>query len=301
MNKVTDAEKILMISGKNARYFDFSANFSAQEKPTAHFYGGNGFPVGCYLPLIEQLQSNFDLTSLALRGYWLDKPTANKLTREEDADVLIKFLEKTQDKPVIGIGHSQGATATAIAAAKRPELFSKLYLIEPVTFTKAQTWAYNLLPRALKMTQEPFKSTKTKQNNWQSVADYFAHLRQRRAFRRITDQHLQIFAEHSLEKTDNGYQLIFEPKQELANYFGTPFIDDALKTLSQKQIPFTLILGKPTLFVSQKVRNNWQHFISNEQIITLNDFGHLLPMETPEICAQLILKDHHLIKHSCHD
>lgn len=145
MNKVTDAEKILMISGKNARYFDFSANFSAQEKPTAHFYGGNGFPVGCYLPLIEQLQSNFDLTSLALRGYWLDKP-------------------------VIGIGHSQGATATAIAAAKRPELFSKLYLIEPVTFTKAQTWAYNLLPRALKMTQEPFKSTKTKQNNWQSKA-----------------------------------------------------------------------------------------------------------------------------------
>lgn len=292
MNKVTDAEKILMISGKNARYFDFSANFSAQEKPTAHFYGGNGFPVGCYLPLIEQLQSNFDLTSLALRGYWLDKPTANKLTREEDADVLIKFLEKTQDKPVIGIGHSQGATATAIAAAKRPELFSKLYLIEPVTFTKAQTWAYNLLPRALKMTQEPFKSTQAKQNNWQSVADYLAHLRALKAFRRIDDKHLQIFAEHSLTKTNNGYQLIFEPKQELANYFGTPFIDDALKTLSQQQIPFTLILGKPTLFVSQKVRNNWQHFISNEQIITLNDFGHLLPMEAPEICAQLISKDY---------
>ncbi len=301
MNKLSDAEKSLIISGKNARFFDFSANFSTKKKLSAHFYGGNGFPVGRYLPLIDQLQSDFDLTALAMRGYWFDKPTANKLTREEDADVLIEFLEKTQDKPVIGMGHSQGATATAIAAVKRPELFSKLYLIEPVTFTKAQTRIYDLLPRALKMTQEPFKSTKTKQKDWQSVADYFAHLRQRRAFRRIADKHLQIFAEHSLTKTDNGYQLIFEPKQELANYFGTPFIDDALKALSQKQIPFTLILGKPSVFVSQKVRNNWQHFITDKQIITLNDFGHLLPMEAPEICAQLILKDDHLIKHSCYD
>ncbi|WP_223193213.1 MULTISPECIES: alpha/beta fold hydrolase [Psychrobacter] len=291
MNKLFDAEKSLMISGKNARYFDFSANVSAQKKPSSHFYGGNGFAIGCYLPFLERLQVDVNLTALALRGYWLDKPTANKLTREEDADVLIEFLEKTQDKPIIGMGHSQGATATAIAAAKRPELFSKLYLIEPVTFTKAQTWVYNLLPRALKMTQEPFKSTQAKQNDWQSVADYLAHLRALKAFRRIDDKHLQIFAEHSLTKTDNGYQLIFEPKQELANYFGTPFIDDALKALSQQQLPFTLILGKPTLFVSQKVRNNWQHFISNEQIITLNDFGHLLPMEAPEICAKLILKD----------
>lgn len=292
MNKLSDAEKSLIISGKNARFFDFSATFSTKKKPSAHFYGGNGFAIGCYLPLIEQLQSDFDLTSLAMRGYWFDKPTANKLTREEDADVLTEFLEKTQDNPIIGIGHSQGATATAIAAAKRPELFSKLYLLEPVTFTKAQSWVYDLLPRALKMTQEPFKSTQTKQNDWQSVADYFAHLRQLRAFRRIADKHLQLFAEHSLEKTDNGYQLIFEPKQELANYFGTPFIDDALKALSQNHVPFTLILGKPSIFVSKKVRNNWQHFISNGQIITLNDFGHLLPMEASEICAQLILKDH---------
>lgn len=291
MNKLFDAEKSVMISGKNARYFDFSA-YSPQKKPIAHFYGGNGFAIGCYLPLLERLKPDFDLTSLALRGYWFDKPTANKLTREEDADVLIEFLEQTQDKPVIGIGHSQGATATAIAAAKRPELFSKLYLLEPVTFTKAQTWVYNLLPRALKMTQEPFKSTQAKQNNWQSVADYLAQLRALKAFRRIDDKYLKIFADHSLIKTDNGYQLIFEPKQELANYFGTPFIDDALKALLQKKLPFTLILGKPTLFLSQKVRNNWQHFINNEQIITLNDFGHLLPMEAPEICAQLILKDH---------
>lgn len=288
MNKVAEFEKSLIISGKNARYFDFSA----KKKPIAHFYGGNGFAIGCYLPFIEQLQSDFDLTALALRGYWIDKPTANKLTREEDAAVLIEFLEKTQDKPIIGIGHSQGATATAIAAAKRPELFSKLYLLEPVTFTKAQTWVYNLLPRALKMTQEPFKSTHTKQNNWQSIAEYFDHLRALKAFRRIDDKYLKIFAKNSLEKTNDGYQLIFEPKQELANYFGTPFIDDALKMLSKNQLPFTLILGKPTLFVSQKVRENWQQFIDDKQIITFNDFGHLLPMEAPEICAKLILEDY---------
>lgn len=284
--------KSIAIDGQEARYYDLGelnkvAGLNTTLRVPAHFYGGNGFTVGSYTPLLKALNSGFDMTSLAMRGYWYDKPTSRRLTREQDADMLIEFLEKTQDTPIVGIGHSQGATATAIAAAKRPDLFSQLYLIEPVTFTKTQALVYDLMPRRLKLTREPFKSTLTKQTIWPSVQAFYEHLRALRAYRRINDQHLQIFAEQSLvAQADGSYILIFTPEQELANYFGTPYIDAALKKI---RCPYTLITGKPTLFINDKVQKQWQKFIPAERIISMPKYGHLLPIEAPTECANLIL------------
>lgn len=285
--------KSIDINGQQARYYNLSAFIDSTKTincTPAHFYGGNGFTVGTYQPLLEQLASGFDISSLAMRGYWYDKPTAQRLTREQDADALIEFLEKTQDSPIVAIGHSQGATATAIAAAKRPDLFSRLYLIEPVTFTKSQTLLYDSTPRKLKLKREPFKSTLTKQNKWSTVQAFYKHLRDQRAYRRISDEHLHIFAKNSLVQQDDGsYVLLFSPEQEMANYFGTPYIDSALKQLNALNFPYTIISGKPTLFISDKVRNNWRKFIPSQCIISLPDYGHLLPMEAPKLCADTIL------------
>ena len=287
--------KRINIDGKQARYYDLQplnhlANQAEKsndlKRQPAHFYGGNSFTVGTYAPLLNELATDFDLSALALRGYWYDKPQAPRLTREQDADILIEFLEKTQDAPIVGIGHSQGATATAIAAAKRPDLFSQLYLIEPVTFTKKQATIYNLLPRQFLLSREPFKSTLTKQSTWASIDDYYESLRAQRAYKRISDEHLKVFAEQSLSANDDGsYSLMFAPEQELANYFGAPHIDAALKKLS---CPYTLITGKPTLFINDKVRKQWQKFVPDGNVISLPDYGHLLPMEAPELCAQII-------------
>ena len=283
------------IGGKQARYYNLSQFNQPLESSTtpcapAHFYSGNSFTVGTYTPLLSELATEFDISSLALRGYWYDKPQSRRLTREQDADMLIEFLEKTQDKPVVGIGHSQGATATAMAAAKRPELFSQLYLIEPVTFTKNQATLYNLLPRSVLLGREPFKSTLTKQSTWPDIHSYYKSLRAQRAYKRISDEHLQVFAEQSLSKnTDGSYTLMFVPEQELANYFGAPHIDSALKQL---KCPYTLITGKPTLFINDKVRKQWRKFVPDNRIISLLEYGHLLPMEAPELCAQIIIENY---------
>ena len=278
------------LADKQARYYDLKQLSSVAQtddkRAPAHFYGGNSFTVGTYTPLLKELAATFELSSLALRGYWYDKPNSRRLTREQDADMLIEFLEKTQDKPVVGIGHSQGATSTAMAAAKRPELFSELYLIEPVTFTKKQATLYNLLPRQFLLNRQPFKSTLTKQTTWSNINDYYESLRAQCAYKRISYEHLKVFAEQSLSANNDGsYSLLFTPEQELANYFGAPHIDAALKKLS---CPYTLITGKPTLFINPKVRKQWQKFVPDSSIISLPDYGHLLPMEAPEMCAQVI-------------
>lgn len=282
-------EQRINLNGKNAKYYNIKNPTASQ---TAHFYGGNGFALGVYEPLLSDLAQHLNITALTMRGEWYDKPTADKMTREEDADVLIEFLQKTQDKPIIGIGHSQGATATTIAAAKRPDLFSALYLLEPVTFTNQQGKLYSLVPRLVKMTREPFKSTQVKQADWHSVDAYYQFLRRHKAYKRITDEHLLTYAKNSLEAGQSAeLTLRFSPKQELANYFGTPLIMKPLQQLiADNKIPVQLIIGKPSMFISQQVRQMWDTFVPKEQMTVLNDYGHLLPLEAPELCAKLIFQ-----------
>ena len=282
-------EQRINLDGKNAKYYNLKNPTASQ---TAHFYGGNGFALGVYESLLSDLAQHLNITALTMRGEWYDKPTADKMTREEDADVLIEFLQKTQDKPIIGIGHSQGATATTIAAAKRPDLFSALYLLEPVTFTNQQGKLYSLVPRMVKMTREPFKSTQVKQADWDSVDGYYQFLRRHKAYKRITDEHLLTYAKNSLEAGQSAeLTLRFSPKQEIANYFGTPLIMKPLQQLiADNKVPVQLIIGKPSMFISQQVRQMWDKFVPNEQMTVLNDYGHLLPLEAPELCAKLIFQ-----------
>lgn len=282
-------EQRIKLNGKNAKYYNIKNPTASQ---TAHFYGGNGFALGVYEPLLSDLSQHLNITALTMRGEWYDKPTADKMTREEDADVLIEFLQKTQDKPIIGIGHSQGATATTMAAAKRPDLFSALYLLEPVTFTNQQGKLYSLVPRMVKMTREPFKSTQVKQADWDSVDAYYQFLRRHKAYKRITDEHLLTYAKNSLEAGQSAeLTLRFSPKQELANYFGTPLIMKPLQQLiADNKVPVQLIIGKPSMFISQQVRQMWDKFVPSEQMTVLNDYGHLLPLEAPELCAKLIFQ-----------
>ena len=282
-------EQRINLNGKNAKYYNIKKPTASQ---TAHFYGGNGFALGVYEPLLSDLAQHLNITALTMRGEWYDKPTADKMTREEDADVLIEFLQKTQDKPIIGIGHSQGATATTMAAAKRPDLFSALYLLEPVTFTNQQGKLYSLVPRMVKMTREPFKSTQVKQADWDSVDAYYQFLRRHKAYKRITDEHLLTYAKNSLEAGQSAeLTLRFSPKQELANYFGTPLIMKPLQQLiADNKVPVQLIIGKPSMFISQQVRQMWDKFVPSEQMTVLNDYGHLLPLEAPELCAKLIFQ-----------
>ena len=282
-------EQRINLNGKNAKYYNIKNPTASQ---TAHFYGGNGFALGVYEPLLSDLAQHLNITALTMRGEWYDKPTADKMTREEDADVLIEFLQKTQDKPIIGIGHSQGATATTMAAAKRPDLFSALYLLEPVTFTNQQGKLYSLVPSMVKMTREPFKSTQVKQADWHSVDAYYQFLRRHKAYKRITDEHLLTYATNSLEAGEQAeLTLRFSPKQELANYFGTPLIMKPLQQLiADNKVPVQLIIGKPSMFISQQVRQMWNKFVPKEQMTVLNDYGHLLPLEAPELCAKLIFQ-----------
>lgn len=254
----------------------------------AHFYPGNGLPVGVYQPLLDILAEKYQLTSLAYRAQWPDaKAQKGQVRWSLYADDLIDFLEAHYSEPIIGMGHSQGGYATIVAAAKRPDLFKELILIDPASVSKFNELLLGLIPYPIKKWFDPYKSALKKKAIWESPAAYLATLQSNRAYKRIPPENLEIFAENSLEPENGHYKLAFPIDWEVSNFALPTNLDRYIKQL---KVPYRFILGKPSVFSSDKVRSSWKKVVTGP--ITVNSqYGHLIPLEAPEYCAAQILED----------
>ena len=274
--------KNTIIDEKEVRFLQLNT-----EGIPAHFYPANGFPLGTYSEFLNHLSTKFKLTCLSPRACWPNIGEAPRQTNwEQYADDLIAFLEQKFNEPIVAIGHSQGATASIIAASKRPDLFKSLIVIEPASVTQTVSNILKFTPYFIKTTQQPFKGAVEKNEVWESREAFYEDCRKNRAYKRISDQVLKDFADFGLRTTQNGkFVLTFSSNWELSNYLLAPSI---WKYLRKIKIPIQVIAGKPSLFFSQKLREKWKRISPNSSIVANNDYGHLFPLEAPEICAKMI-------------
>lgn len=273
------------VRGKVARYLQYNSEGSA-----AHFYPANGFPVGAYSQFLKHLSQKYQLNCLSLRPCWpgIGEPKG-QTNWELYADDLIAFLEQQYDEPIVGIGHSQGATATLIAASKRPDLFKSLVVVEPASASPGLALLLRILPFFIKKTQAPANVATKKRSNWPSREEFIAHYQKSRAYRRIGEEVMQDLAEYGLTpQADGSFRLTFSTKWEASNYALAPSIWKYLKKID---LPMTVIGGKPSLFFSQKLRDNWVRDFPKSVVKVNADYGHLFPLEAPELCAELVMED----------
>ena len=272
------------LKGEIASYY----KTTQEGKAKAHFFPGNGMPVGVYSPLLQLLSEEYDISSLAFRGSWKDALKRNQQVKWRIyAKDLIHFVETYYNAPIVGIAHSQGANATIIAAAQRPDLFKEIYVIDPVCVTTLDELWLGCVPYFVKKNFEPFKSSLKKKDQWESIEEYFNFLKNAKGYKRISTQNLQIFAKESLKKAANGkHELIFPKDWETANYALPINITKELKSL---KVPYKIILGKPSLFVNDTVRKKWMTF-AQDKIVVNSKYGHLIPLEAPEFCFGQIVR-----------
>ena len=253
--------------------------------PSAHFYAANGFPSACYSPLLSILKHHFSLTSLANRALWPGAEPTPGLRCRDYADDLIAFLEHRYTQPIIGIGHSMGATTTLMAAAKRPELFRRLVLIEPVIQSIKGEWLSRLMPANVARRFEPIRSAMAARDHWASLEDALTDLRDRRAFRRLGDGALRQLAKGLTEPFDGGLRLAFARRWEIHNYLS---LDTIWRDLRSVRMPVRLIRGKPSMFLSPPAWERLRQRMPQWEFLEDRYHGHLLPMEAPGRTAELV-------------
>lgn len=271
------------LNGHQARYTQLS-----ESGIEALFYPANGFPIGSYHQLLKRLSTKYKLTGLSLRACWPDigsPPTQPNW--EIYAQDLIAFIEQHYDQPVVGIGHSQGATGNIMAAAQRPDLFSKLILIEPANVSPLLETFFRVTPLSIKRRYDPLKSAFAKSEFWESRDAFFEANRKVNAFRRIRDEVMQDFANYGLEEIGEGrFKMVFPPLWEASNYARPRSV---LKYLKKIELPVQVIAGKPSLFFTEKMRAKWKKLLPQATFSVEDAYGHLFPLESPEICAEMIL------------
>ncbi len=107
--------------------------------PLALLHHANGFCAGVFGLVVERLRSRLRLVAIDARGHGdSSKPRDPEAYRwARFADDLVEVADRLRaqrDVPrfALGLGHSFGGTATLVAAARRPDLFERLVLVDPV-------------------------------------------------------------------------------------------------------------------------------------------------------------------------
>ncbi len=250
---------------------------------TIQFSHANGFPAKTYSYFFEcllPLEVNY-VNQFAHEGYEV------KHSWEHMTEELIESIESHAKEPVIGIGHSFGATLTLIASQQRPELFKQVILMDPPLFlsykkhfirvAKALNIQGRLLPEARK--------TRVRKSQFTSKQEAYDYYKTKALFDDFHPKSFDAYIEHGIKGNDTGFELAFSPKVEYKIFKSIPGRFEHKKTTVPTSLIYSnkySVLERPDLAAIEK----------SFPEIEMKEFkgGHLFPLEQPERVAEM-LKD----------
>ena len=246
------------------------------------FSHANGFPAGSYTYLFELL-NNTQVNFVEKMGHG-DYPFNKNL--ENFADELIESIENTYNEPVFGIGHSLGGVVTILAASRRPDLFKKVIVLDPVLFSKRKRYIVWLLQK-IGFTDwhgiiRKAKKRRTHFSNIEAVRNIY---QQKTLFKKFHPKCFEDYLKYGFTESENGVELAFLSKIE-ANIFR--YIQLKVPPNLNK-LNGVLIYGSHSDTFWKSDMKWWKRNLPNFNIISFEG-GHLFPFEQPEETANLLNK-----------
>ncbi|MCZ2126966.1 MAG: alpha/beta hydrolase [Anaerolineales bacterium] len=267
-------------------FFDYGGNGAP-----LHFLHANGYPPECYRPLLERLQKNYRVFGMKLRPLW-------KNQRKEDfpdwttySQDLLRLLSDLEPNPVIGVGHSIGATVTLRAAMREPQKFRALILLDPVLFVPSFMTLWNFA-RAIGIGDQVhplIQGAKRRRREFDNLDVVFRSYRSKPVFRYVDDESLRAYINGIAQpKAGGGYELAYSPEWE-AHIYKTGLRDyDLWRGLADFKTPTLILRGDETDTFLPPAVKLIQKRNRQIQIQTLKNATHILPIEHPEEIAESI-------------
>lgn len=258
------------------------------EGPVIHFAHANGFPPEAYQQFLSPFLKSHQVIASKFRPLWGGESPDQLRHWEYFADDLIRFLDEQGLKNIIGMGHSLGGVTSLIASIKRPDLFSKLILLDPVIFHGSFLKIMKIVPFSLRKKIIPIAKIAMKRKDlWDSKTEVYESWRKKRVFKRFSDEVLQNLIEHAIvARSDGKMTLAYSKEWETQVYITAPLMFDQVKKC---QTEMFVIKGANTDVITPEVWAAWQQAQSNNQFVEFPETGHLLPLEKPLALAKEIL------------
>lgn len=289
MNKITITinNGDLSNAGALAPWFSMPTTGTMDSPDTIHFSAANGFPAASYTSFLERFTPSFNISAMDNRGAWSERqPPPKKFSMNSFADDLISGITTQYRHPVIGMGHSHGGQITLIAALKRPELFSRLIIIECASLPNPYIdLIYRKIPKALLFKFFPLmRGSEMRKKIWPSRRVFLERYKTHPTFKRFTEKALEEYAQHGLfERGDGQFELVFDPIWESYVFRNIEFM---WKFLRKTTHPTLLIRAENSnIYSSAQFQKYNKKLPANVHAIEIPNTSHLLIQEDPTLTA----------------
>jgi pimeloyl-ACP methyl ester carboxylesterase len=267
--------------------------------PLLHFASANGFPPGSYRQFLTGLAKRYRPLAMLPRPLWdhaLPDASAGFRTFGDD---LLRFCEQEGLRQVIGVGHSLGAVATMYAAVERPELFSRLVLIEPI-FLPPHILAFLAANPGIVEEGPPedaaglgfwpalLEDARKRRTHWENRRHAFERFRTKGVFNRFSDEVLRDYVAAGTRELPDGTAELAYSREWEATIFARPPLD-VWENVAQLRVPTIAVRAGKSDTLAPAAWRHWQKLQPGARFYELPEATHLLTFETPQRVADAIL------------
>lgn len=249
------------------------------EGPPVILCHATGFHGRCWDRIVERLPGRRVL-AVDFRGHGRSgKPDDDYAWRRfgEDLAGLTTHLEITA---AVGVGHSMGGHAVALAAALNPAAFGTLLLLDPVI----------LAPDQYRGSAAPLDFVLRRRNQWTSPREMFERFQSRAPFDRWHPEVLRDYCEHALD----GPLLACPPEVEASIYAQSGAIEANIHAeIGSVGQPVTIVRSRDPYaygkFDGSPTVPDLAARFRQGQDLHWTGVSHFIPMEAPNETVELIL------------
>ncbi|CAA0125521.1 2-(acetamidomethylene)succinate hydrolase [Halioglobus japonicus] len=208
-------------------------------------------------------------------------------------DDVCQLIEKLDLKQIVGAGHSIGGHLMARAAARMPERFKHVVLIDPVIMSAQRYAEFHTFSAGLKASDHPVSRRK---NQWRDAQEMYERFCGRKPFNTWQPEVLRDYCDYALLPTGENalYPLACDPINEAGIYLNQIGNEIVLEELSSIVTPVTLLRAAPSDGAEPDLSTSptWPGLaaaLPNCREIYLPELNHFIPMQKPELVAHHIM------------
>ena len=249
----------------------------------------NGFPPETYRTILEALMPFFRVATFSQRPLWSMQAPLELSTWRPMADDLGMAVRERAEGPVIAVGHSLGGVLCALAAARNPELFSALVLLDPVIFTGVHAFSWGWVKRLGLGRRFPLvEGAARRRDTWPDRSAVRASWIGKSVFKRWDPRVLEDYLDAGVIDGPGGSVILRYPKEWEARLFEI-CPHDEWANLRKVRVPTLVVRGENSDTLMRDAAHRMAREMPDGRFVELAGTSHFLPMEKPDEVARLVI------------